>query len=550
MRLLLLFFFLSRISIAFGQDPLVVRLVDTSQVQSELFLKVAKGEKIKKRIIDQLYQQGYLNPELKNPKTDNDTLSYDFNPGKKYAYLKLATASVQSDLLEKDSVTVAIDQYQNFVSGLLDQLATKGRVFSKIRIDQLQIKNDSTLQGKLTIKKSKKRAISAIKIKGYEDFPVSYLKYYLGLKPSAIFDKKEIIKKSKSINELVFARQVKAPQVQFRKDSTLVYMYLQKEKSNQFEGFLGFTNDDQQELQLNGDVDLSLINNFNYGETFNLQYKNNGSNQEQFNLEAELPYLFKTAFSLNAGLDFFRQDSTYSTSTQHVKLNYQLNRRWRLKTGAQFNRSTSLQNEQPVVSDVSITDFKSDKFMLGTSFYLPTDIRTALPIKNCIDFEARTGERALLNTADNSSSSKNQFTFQLDNKWYIPINQRQFIYLGNFNRWLVSDDYVTNELFRFGGMKNIRGFPENSFFADFYSVLQTEYRYILSNDLFVHSVLDFSHFENQLQNTVTDLYSFGLGIGLQTQGGLLRLIVANGTQSGELPSFDQTQFHIRFSSLF
>jgi len=143
-----------------------------------------------------------------------------------------------------------------------------------------------------------------------------------------------------------------------------------------------------------------------------------------------------------------------------------------------------------------------------------------------------------------------QFTLKLDNQWYIPVNKRQFIYLGNFNRWLLSDNYVTNELFRFGGMKNIRGFSENSLFADLYAVLQTEYRYILSSDLFVHSVLDLSYYQEQLNNIEQDLYSIGLGIGLKTQGGTLRLILANGNQTGRSVQFDQTQFHIRFSSLF
>ena len=545
------FFFLIVLFLCFSnalsQEKIVVRLINSTYDQPEQILKLKKDRDLKKEIIARLHQKGFINPKLNDSSIKNDTLLYNADLGRQFSYLQLKMPSDRS--LEKDTVLLAIDQYPQYVDQLLDQLSEKGQVFSKIRIDQLTIKNDSTLQGNISINKSKKRKISAIKLKGYNEFPVSYLKYYLGLKRSVVFDRKDIVKRSKGINELVFARQVKEPQVQFKKDSTLLYMYLEKQKSNQFEGFLGFTNDDRQELQLNGDIDLRLVNNFNYGESFDLQYKNNGSDQEQFRIGAELPYLFNTPFSLTAGLDLFRQDSTYSTTSQKVKVNYQISPRWRLKTGAQFKRSTSLQDEQSLVLDTSVVDLRSNRFMLGSSFFIPTDIKTALPIKNNIDLEANIGKRALLNTSDNTTDER-QFSFSLDNQWFIPVNKRQFIYLGNFNRLLISDNYVTNELFRFGGMKNIRGFPENNFFADIYSVLQTEYRYVLGPDLFVHSVLDLSYFENQVQNINTDLYSLGLGIGLQTQGGLLRLILANGNEGGRSITFDQTQFHIKFSSLF
>ena len=537
-------------STTFSQEKIVVRLIDSTLNQPEPTFQIKKNQELKKDVINRLQQKGFINPKLGDYRIKNDTLLYEADLGQRFSYLQLKIAADQSKFLKKDSVVLAIEEYPQYVDKLLNQLSQKGQVFSKIQLNQLKIKNDSTIRGNLSINKSKQRRISGIKLKGYEEFPVSYLKYYLGLKESTVFDRKEIIKRSNRVNELVFANQTKNPQVQFTKDSTLLYMYLEKQKSNRFEGFLGFTNDDQQDLQLNGDLDLSLVNNFNYGETFNLQYKNNGSDQEQFNVNAELPFLFKTPFSLAVGLDFFRQDSTFSTSAQHLKVEYQINRRWRLKTGAQFYSSTSLQDEQSIVLDTSVVDYKSDKLMIGSTFYLPTSIKTALPIKNSIDFETTLGKRQLLNTPDNEDSDIRQFDFKLDNQWYIPIDKRQFLYLGNFNRWLISDNYVTNELFRFGGMKNIRGFSENSLFADFYSVLQTEYRYILSPDLFIHSVLDLSYFENQLQNINKNLYSLGLGIGLQTQGGLLRLILANGNESGQSIQFDQTQFHIKFSSLF
>ena len=533
-----------------GQEKRVVRLIDTSEVQQEMILHIAQGKDVEKALKHKLHRKGFINPSLGEFKMKEDTLTYKVNLGKQYSYLRLGTSSINADMELDDPVVIEIDVYEKFVNDLLDKLSVKGQVFSKVQLEALAIANDSTLTGELKIKRSDERKISAIKVKGYDDFPESFFKYYLDLSVSDVFNRKSIIKRAKGIDELGFVRQTKEPQVQFTRDSTLLYMYMEKQKSNRFEGFLGFTNDDQQDLQLNGDLDLRLVNNFNFGESFDLRYKNNGSDQEQFRIGAELPYLFSTPFSLELGLDFFRQDSTFSTSSQDIKVKYQLSRQWLIKTGASFHRSTSLQDEQSFVLDTSVVDYRSNRYMIGSSFHLPTDIKTSLPIKNGIDLEASAGNRQLLDLPDDEEPNIRQFTFKLDNQWYIPINKRQFIYLGNFNRWLISDDYVTNELFRFGGMNNIRGFSENSLFADLYAVLQTEYRYILSPDLFVHSVLDLSYYQEQLNNIEQDLYSIGLGIGLKTQGGTLRLILANGNETGRSVQFDQTQFHIRFSSLF
>jgi len=533
-----------------GQEKRVVRVIDTSEVQQEMVLHIAPGKDVEKALLHKINRKGFINPSLGESRMKEDTLSYKAKLGKQYSYLRLGTSSIDTDMELDEAVIIKIDAYEKFVKDLLDKLSVKGQVFSKVQLEALAIANDSTLSGELKIERSLERKITAIKVKGYNDFPESFFKYYLDLEESDIFNRESIIKRAKGIDELGFVRQTKEPQVQFTRDSTLLYMYLEKQKSNRFEGFLGFTNDDQQDLQLNGDLDLRLVNNFNFGESFDLRYKNNGSDQEQFSVGAELPYLLSTPISLELGLDFFRQDSTFSTSSQDIKVKYQLSRQWLIKTGAIFNRSTSLQDEQSFVLDTSVVDYRSNRYMIGSSFHLPTSIKTSLPIKNGIDLEASAGNRKLLDLPDDQEPNMRQFTLKLDNQWYIPVNKRQFIYLGNFNRWLLSDNYVTNELFRFGGMKNIRGFSENSLFADLYAVLQTEYRYILSSDLYVHSVLDLSYYQEQLNNIEQDLYSIGLGIGLKTQGGTLRLILANGNQTGRSVQFDQTQFHIRFSSLF
>ncbi|GAA4293401.1 hypothetical protein [Aestuariibaculum suncheonense] len=65
---------------------------------------------------------------------------------------------------------------------------------------------------------------------------------------------------------------------------------------------------------------------------------------------------------------------------------------------------------------------------------------------------------------------------------------------------------------RFGFINSIRGFEENSIYASLFNVINTEYRYQFSNAIYIHSITDFTHYQNQITNTKEKLYGFGFGI--------------------------------------
>jgi len=130
-----------------------------------------------------------------------------------------------------------------------------------------------TLQAKLIISTNTKRTIDEIIVKGYDKFPRSFLNHFLNIKIGDDFDLNTIKKKTQSINTFPFTNQARAPEVLFTKDSTSIFLYLEKTKSNTFDGFLGFgTNEATNKIEFNGYLNLRLINNLNYGEAFSLVF--------------------------------------------------------------------------------------------------------------------------------------------------------------------------------------------------------------------------------------------------------------------------------------
>ena len=132
-----------------------------------------------------------------------------------------------------------------------------------------------------------------------------------------------------------------------------------------------------------------------------------------------------------------------------------------------------------------------------------------------------------------SSEKSNQFFGQIQTLQLLPLNTKNYIHLKSDLYYLQSPDYYTNELYRFGGIKSIRGFNENSLQGNIFGGIFAEYRYIVASNLYVHTITDFGYFQDKANQTSANLYGFGFGLGLLNKSGIFNLVYANGSSSGQ-----------------
>lgn len=499
-----------------------------------------------------LEQIGYIENELQSLQKKNDS-SYVaiFFFGKKYNSIKVFYSKKDFDKKELLQITSEItDDYfilhfEEIESSLqkLNTLKTdKGNVFAKLRLENIKKENNTSLSAHLILEGGSKRTLDAIVIKGYEKFPKSFLKYYAGIKTGIIFNQKKIVTKSELLNTLGFVSNIKPPEALFKRDSTTVYFYLKKQNNNLFDGILGFATDEEtQKLKFNGYLNLELNNNLNFGEQFILNYKADGNDQQNFRVKANLPFLFRTPFGLGLELKIFKRDSTFVTTEQQVRITYQINTSSNSYIGYKSYDSSNLQDE--IFAGPPIEDFNSKFLTLGIS-YSKKQNNTLFPIKSHIALDSEIGARELKN------SKESQFRVSSIFSYIFNLNFKNSIYLQNTSSVLSSDTYLTNELFRFGGINSIRGFNENSIDASLYTVLNTEYRYQFNEGMYLHSIIDFAYFENQTLLLKQKLYSFGFGMGLNTKAGIFKFNIANGNSDDQDFSFSNTKIHLSLSSRF
>jgi hypothetical protein len=452
-----------------------------------------------------LMKLGYINSELiSNNKINDSTFQFEINLKNKTDFIhiyigKISNLKSLSKTFQKnDTIIIKIGETESYLNTLLNDLETNGYSLAKLKLINFQTKNNS-LCAELFLNQGNFRVLNNIVIKGYDKFPESHKKEILRLFKNKTFNKENLSKIQNNFEQFRFVNQIKYPEILFTKDTTKIYVYLEKAKANKFDGYVGFSNDKKNNLELNGYLDLLLVNIMNAGENLSLYWKSDSGNQKTFNLNVEVPYIFKSPIGIKANLNIYKQDSLFQNAKTAIDVGYFFNYNTRLYLGYQSAESSDIQNS----NNSTIRDY-SNSFVTANFEFLNIDKSNfLLPEKTKLSSKIGFGSRY------SNSNNYQQFFANIDISHSLKLNDKNSVYLKSRNYYLQSDQYIINELYRFGGINSIRGFNENSLQGNFFSSLLSEYRYLVSPDLYVHSILDYGFFSDATSSKSDHLFGFG-----------------------------------------
>ena len=505
-----------------------------------------------RHILQILQKIGCLESELESVEKQNDSVyTANYHVGPKYTHIKIFYSN--EDFIKKELLRYSNEISESYfilpfkdleytLNNLNKEKTKNGNTFARVNLKNIKPFDSKTLTANINVSNGSKRTIDQILIKGYNQFPESFIKYHAGIKKGMTLDKSVLIRKNNELNSLGFVTTTKPPEILFKEDSTTVYFYLKKLKNNNFDGILGFSSGEENKgLTFNGYINLELNNNLNYGEQFSLNYKADGNEQQNFRVRLSVPYLFKTPLGIETALKIFKRDSTFLTSNQFAKINYQINTKSKAHIGYKSYQSNNLRNESP--ANLLVEDYKS-KFLLTGYSFIKNQNNILFPIKSMFQINFEIGTKKINSTKESQLRAETLFYYIFN------LNLKNSILIKNNSRLLSSDTYLTNELYQFGGINSIRGFNENSIDASFFTVLNTEYRYQFNNNFYLHSIFDIAYFENKNIALREKLYSFGFGIGLQTTSGIIKFGIANGNTENQDFNFSNTKIHVSITSKF
>ncbi len=493
-------------------------------------------------LANKLQKNGFLETKILETKQVNDSVfMYGFELGRRTEFMHIYIGLKNKDLVDSKTDSLVIPFYESevFLNGILKKLESKGFSMSKLKLTNLKTKKNFVIAN-LDIVMDKKRQLNDIVVNGYDKFSLGHKRNLKRLYRNKIFNQQNLEKLYKDVEQFRFVKQTKYPEILFTKDSTKVFIYLEKAKINTFDGFVGFTNDDNKKLIFTGYIDLVLNNILNSGERLSLLWRSNGKAQRIFDIGVEIPYVFKTPIGLKAKLNLTKQDSTFQTTQTNIDLGYYFNYNTRLYLGYQSSESSDIKK----VNSSLISDFTNEFVTANFEFVNFKSESFLFPEKTSVSFKLGTGKR------NSKFQDNSQFFGSLTLKHDFYLNDKNIINLKSQNFYLQSDTYIANELYRFGGINSIRGFNENSLQGNLFTSILSEYRYVLSPSLYINSIIDYAFFQDKTINKSDTLLGIGFGFGLLTKNGLFNFVYANGSTKNQAIQFSNSIVQVSLKAVF
>lgn len=498
-----------------------------------------------KEVLHTLIKSGYLGAAItEHSKNSDSTFIYRFNPGNKTQWVHINIAGIAPEFKNyftssRDTIKIPVAEVEDYLQSKTNTLEKNGFSTTQLQLINHHFTKDNLYCDLISIG-STFRTLQEVTVMGYDKFPANVKKNWLRKYKNKVFNEELLNNLQNDINNLGFVTQTKKPEILLEQNKTTAFVYLEKSKINKFDGFVGFATAEDGNIKFNGNLDFVLNNSLNKGEQIRLNWINDGNKQSTLNVSTEIPYLFKSPVGLVFDLNIFKQDSTFQTTKQRYKLGYYFSYNSKLFVGADKNTSVKIQ----AAAGSEYANYESTFYNL-TYYYNKRNTKHRLfPDATVFQVELGTGKRTT------TEQQEKQYSLQSKLEQLFYLNNTNVIYVKNENFYLHSPNYIANELHRFGGANSLRGYNENSLQANLSALLYIEYRYILSDKLYMNTITDFAYLRDNTTNLTKNLGSLGFGLGLLNENSLLKINFANGIHNKSVINLNNSVIHLSYLTYF
>ncbi len=544
-----MFSFLLLINISINSQEISFNITSTSEKENLILNELTYLKKHKdtisvnleiNKISDYLKKIGYFINSVQKIKKEKTkyTVYFSLKDKLENAIIKISNQEIRylkNSKPKKKEIIIPITEIETTLFNITKKLEKEGKSFSKVQLKNIIIK-DKTIFADLHINESKKRKINKVIIKGYVEFPKSYLKNYFNITSNTVFNQKKIEEISIDTKKLQFVSEIKKPEILFTKDSTLLYLFLKKKQNNSFDGIVNFSSKEDGGILFNGNLDLKLNNILNTGEKFNLFWNSIGEERQEFKITTEIPYIFNSVISPELSFSIYKQDSSFINTKFYSSIKYNLSNK--LKIGLSYSSESSEDLSKKETTN-KITSF--DNSFIGLNFlFLNPKNDEFHNNKFYLEVNPFLGKRKI----DNSTT--NQYKVVTTASYIWDINNRNSVYIRNETGVLNSDTFLNNELFRIGGANSLRGFNEQSIFTREYTYFNFEYRYLTSTKSYLYTITDIG----KIKEEKDQLISYGLGYLFKTSNSQININITVGEKNQNTNDFNNSRMVISWINIF
>ena len=522
-----------------------------------------------------LLTKGYVAASVDSVLLDSLSGKIVLFTGPKYQWTHINTDSVEPNVLQQagwmnikqqkgvDPVRLSFLKEQ-----ILNHYENTGYPFAEVSLQNVTITGDE-LWGKLVVNKGTLYHIDSIRVFGNIKIKNKFLQHYLGIYNGEVYNLRKLNQINKLIKELSFIEESQSWDVTMLGSGAVLNLYLAPKKSSQVNVLVGFLpgNNITGKTQLTADVHLDLQNSLGAGENILLTWQQLQPQSPQLKLGYSHPFIFNSKFGIDLSFDLLKRDSAFLQLNAVAGIQYLVSANQWLKVFYQNEKSYLLNGGVDTLQVIATKQLPQNidvsSASLGIGYYfINTDYRFNPRRGNEISITAAAGIRKVTTNNDiiNLKDPQNpafdfrslyddvdpeSYRFKITGTAarYFSLGQNSVLKGALNGGVLQSPQTFQNELFRIGGYDLLRGFDEESIYADRYAVFTAEYRYLLgiNSYFFGFSDLGLTHTSfNKIAYSNTFI-SGGLGLEFETKFGLLNLSYAIGKRN-------DVDFNLRNSS--
>jgi hypothetical protein len=509
-----------------------------------------------------MFQAVLAQDTLSNYSAVNDSvLSYDNHFWQKLDYdsnyIDIANRN-KIKILNLNNQKVNKSEFENQFEIILKYLENNGYPFAEIYFSNISI-NDNKVSAKLNLNYNDLIIVDSVRVISNNTINPYFITSYVQVKPGDIYKENYIKEINNKINALGFLKTKYQTQVYFVNKKAEVVIYPEKLNANRFDGLIGIQpNSVNNKTSLVGQANLYLVNTLKRAERFNFEFRAQPNLTRDLKINFTYPYVFNLPFGVDFDFNFRRQDSSFSVYNPEFGISYLFNGQNSIKFIYKIENSNLLSTQRfknatelPNVLDVN-------KYYYGLNVNIDKlDYRINPKSGQRLVFQVLFGQRTIeKNSVFNDSLynsinlRSNQIQLSISAQKFINLYRRNVLMLGLKTSVLESESILFNELYRIGGINDIRGFDEQSLFSSAFVIGTLEYRYQLDKNSFLRMFYDWSYLENKLTNIGINASGIGVGMQVQTNAGILQLSYALGKIDNNLFSFQNGKIHFGIINYF